>query len=242
MRPGTFFALLGLGALAARADPSVTDIIARTLQKDEARQQALPSMRYDETATIDQLDRQERVTRHEVLALIMSPGARPPVKVTAVGGDAAPPLGDRAAVQGLVDDVEGNQATFTLRDLADRFVVTLVGHDVIEGAPVYVLAFAPRPGQPWKDDTEKVVNQLHGQVWISRRTWKVLRTDATLAGPVRVAWFLATVPTLRFEYRTHESDAGFADSQETITLEVDALFVGYHERQTIQMSHFVRVR
>ncbi len=55
-----------------------------------------------------------------------------------------------------------------------------------------------------------------------------------------MAWFLATVPTLRFDYRTHDSDSGFADSQEIITLEVDALFVGYHERQTIQMSHFAR--
>jgi hypothetical protein len=117
--------------------------------------------------------------------MIMSPGAHPPEKVTAVFGDDAPPLSDHAAVQGMVDDVEGNQATFTLRDLASRFVITLDGHDVFDGAPVYVLAFAPRPGQSWKDDTEKVVNRLHGQIWISRRTWNVLRTEATLTGPVR---------------------------------------------------------
>jgi hypothetical protein len=240
VRLGTFFALIWLGPLAARADLSVSDIIARTLQNDEARQRALASMRYDQVATIDQLDRRERVTRHEVLTMIVSPGSHPPLKVTALGGDQAPPLSDHAAVQALVDDVGGNQATFTLRDLASRFVITLEGHDVFEGAPVYVLSFAPRQGESWKDDTEKVVNRLHGQIWISSRTWNVLRTEAALTGPVRVAWFLATVPTLRFEYRTQDSESGFAASQERITLEVDALFVGYHERQTIQMSHFVR--
>jgi len=57
---------------------------------------------------------------------------------------------------------------------------------------------------------------------------------------VRVAWFLAKVPTLRFEYRMHDSESGFANSQERITLEVRALFVGYHERQVIRMSGFRR--
>jgi hypothetical protein len=238
MRTFVLVASAFLGMAASRAEPSVREIVAKTLANDDARQQALQAMLYDQTASIDQLDGQERVTRHEVLTMIMSPGAQPPMRITAVSGDNAPPLSDHAAVQGMADDVEGNKATFTLHDLADRFVITREADDTIDGAPVYLLAFAPKPGQPWHDDTEKVVNQLHGHIWISQRTYNVLRTEAVLTHPVRVAWFFAKVPTLRFEYRAHDSASGFADSQERITLEVRAPFVGYHERQVIRMSRF----
>jgi len=233
-----FLAAIFLGPIAARADPGVREIIAKTLAQDDARQRALQAMQYDQTAEIDQLDGHERVTRHDALTMIMSPGSHPPMKILSVSGDDAPSLNDHAAVQGMADDVEGNKATFTLHDLADRFIITHEGDDVIDGVPVYVLTFAPKPNQPWHDDTEKVVNQLHGHVWISERTYNVLRTSVTLSHSVRVAWFLAKVPTLRFDYRTHDSAAGFADSQERITLEVSALFVGYHERQVIRMLRF----
>lgn len=238
MRKVTFFALIFLGPIAARAESSGPEIIAQAVANDTARQRALQSMQYDQVATIDQLDSRERVTRHEVLTMVVSPGAHPPTRITAVAGDSPPPLSDHAAVQALADDVEGNKATFTLHDLAGRFVITREGDGVSDGTPVDVFAFAPRPGQPWRDDTEKVVDQLHGRVWISQRTHNVLRIEAALTHPVRVAWFLASVPTLRFDYRTRDGGSGFADSQERITLEVDALFVGYHERQVIRMSHF----
>jgi len=231
-------AFVFLGMIAGRPGPSVCEIIAKTLANDESRQQALQSMQYDQAAEIDQLDSHECVTRHEVLAMVMRPGTHPPMKITSVSGDNAPPLSDHAAVQAMADDVEENKATFTLHDLADRFNITHDSDGVIDGVPVYLLAFAPKPGQPWRDDTEKVVNQLHGYAWISKRTYNVLRTEAVLTHSVRVAWFLAKVLTLRFEYRTHDSKSGFADSQERITLEVSAPFVGYHERQVIRMSNF----
>ena len=231
-------AFILVGLVGARAGPSAREIIASAVTNDDARQHALQAMQYDQTATIDQLDGRERVTRHDVLAMVVSPGGHPPLRITAVSGDRAPALGDHAAVQGMADDVEGAKATFTLHDLAGRFAITREGDDVLAGTPVDVFIFAPKPGQPWRDDTEKVVDQLRGRVWISKRTHNVLRIEAALAHPVRVAWFLAHVPTLTFDYRTRDSDSGFADAQERITLEVDAPFVGYHERQVIRMSNF----
>jgi hypothetical protein len=238
VRAAVLLALGFLGMTCSRADPSGREIIAKTLANDDARERTLQSMQYDQTAEIDQLDSQERVTRRDILTMVMSPGSHPSTKITSVSGDNAPPLSDHAAVQGMADDVAGNQATFTLHDLADRFVITHEGDGLIDDVPVFILAFAPKAGQPWRDDTEKVVNQLHGHVWISQLTYHVLRTEAVLTRPVRVAWFFAKVPTLRFEYRTHDSASGFADSQERITLDVRAPFVGYHERQVIRMTRF----
>jgi hypothetical protein len=226
-----------MASAVARADDAPA-LIAKTLARDDARQQALRTMQYDQAAAIDQLDRHELVTRHVVLSMTMKPGATPPWEATAVTGDHPPALADRAGIKALADDVEGNKATFTLHDLASRFIIAREADAVIDGTPAYVLAFKPRPGQPYRDDTEKVVNQLAGRAWISAATFTVLRIEADLPHPVRVAWFFARVPVLRFEYRTRDSVSGFAPAREKITLEVDAPFVGYHERQIIDMTGF----
>ena len=230
--------LFFLGLALANADLTAPEIIAKTLAQDDARQQALRTMQYDQSAVVDQLNDRDQVTQHRILTTVMSPGANPPVKFISISGDQAPDLSDRVAVQAISDDVEGNKQTFTLRDLADRFTIALVGVEMMDGTAAYRFDFEPKAGQPYGDDTAKVVNQLHGSIWIARDTFHLLRIEAVLAQPVRVAWFFARVPTLRFQYRTQESAAGFADAEEKITLRVEAPFVGYHERQKIVMTRF----
>ncbi len=195
-------------------------------------------MQYDQTAAVDQLDASDKTVQHEVLHMIVTPGANPSTQIVSVTGDNIPSTPDEAGVQAKARDVEDNKRTFTLRALVDRFTLALTAEDQIAGQPTYVLAFTPKPGQPYHDETEKVVNQLQGRIWISARTFTVLRIEARLIRPVSVAWFLARIPTLDFHYGTQDTDAGFAPSQVGITLEVDALFVGFHERQTIDMMNF----
>ena len=235
-----FFLLAGLVPFAVHAEPApvLQTIVDRTLAHSDAQQQALQSMQYDQTAAVDQLDDSDKTVQHEVLHMIVSPGANPSMQIVSVTGDNAPATPDQAAVQAKARDVEDNKQTFTLRALVNRFTLALAGEDQIAGQPTYVLAFTPKPGQPYQDETEKVVNQLQGRIWISARTYTVLRIEARLSHPVSVAWFLARIPTLDFHYSTQDSDAGFTPSQVGITLEVDALFVGFHERQTIDMMNF----
>jgi hypothetical protein len=235
-----FFLLAGLCPFISHAapTPSLQQIIDNTLARDDARQQALQSMQYDQTADVDQLDDSDNITHHEVLQMIISPGVNPSMRIVSVTGDNIPYDPDQADAQAKGRDVESNKQTFTLRALVDRFTIALAGEDRIAGERTYVLAFTPKPDQPYHDETEKVVNQLQGHMWISARTYNVLRTEAGLARPVSIAWFLARIPTLDFHYRTQDADAGFAPSQVQITLKVEALFVGYHERQTIDMTNF----
>ncbi len=218
--------------------PALQKIIDDTLAHDDAQQQALQSMQYDQTAVVDRLDGGGRVTHHEVLQMIIRPGANPAMQLVSVTNDDISSKPDQAEAQADGRDVEDNKQTFTLRALVNRFTLALAGEEQIAGQPAYVLAFTPKPNQPYHDDTEKAVNQLQGHIWISARTHKVLRTQARLSHPVSVAWFLARIPTLDFYYSTPDTDAGFAPSQVRITLEVDALFVGFHERQTIDMTNF----
>lgn len=235
-----FLFLAGLCPLISHAAPTppLQKIIDNTLAHDDAQQQALQSMQYDQTADVDQLDGDGKVTHHEALSMIIRPGANPSMQFVSVTGDNIPSNPDQAEAQAKGRDVEDNKQTFTLRSLVNRFMIALAGEDRIAGQPTYVLAFTPKPNQPYHDETEKVVNQLQGHMWISARTYNVLRTEAGLAHPVSVAWFLARIPTLDFHYSTQDTVVGFAASQVQITLQVDALFVGFHERQTIDMTNF----
>jgi hypothetical protein len=194
-------------------------------------------MQYDQVANVEQLNDSNQTTKHEVLQMLVRPGGHPSMLVLSTKGDNLPSNQTQAQAQG--NDVEGNKQNFTLSALVNRFAITLVGEDQIDGEPVYVIAFTPKPDQPVRDETEKVVNQLQGQMWISQRTFNVLQTEATLVHPVSVAWFLAQIPTLDFHYAmpTDPGD-GFAPCQVKITLEVKAFFVGYHVRQTIDMANF----
>lgn len=236
-----FFFLAALCPVVSNATPlpSLQEIIAKTLAHDDAQQQLLQSMQYDQTANIDQLDGHDKVTRHEVLHMIVRPGGNPPTQIISFSGDNIPSDPDQAEAQAQGRDVESNKQTFTLGALVNRFTITLVGEDLLAGQPTYEIAFAPKPDQPYHDDTEKVVNQLQGHMWISARTYNVLRTEASVARPVSVAWFLASVPKLNFHYSTSDTDVGFAASQVLITLQVNALFVGFHERQIIDMTNFI---
>ncbi len=234
------FCLIALCPFIGRAAiaPSLQDIINKTLAHDDARQKALQSMQYDQTAVVDQLEDSGKITHHEVLRMIIRPGMPSPIQIVSVTGDSIPTDPSRTDVQAKGRDVEDNKQNFTLGALVNRFTITLAGQDRIAGQPAYVLAFTPKPNQLYRDETEEVINQLRGRIWISTVTYNVLQTEASLTHPVSIAWFLAQVPTLDFHYSTQDANADFSPSQVRITLKVDAFFVGFHERQTIDMANF----
>ncbi len=238
--------ILGMGALLlgmtppARAEtaPPLQKIVERAVAHDDARQKTLQTMQYSQTANLDELDPNGKVTKHETLEMVIYPGGNPSMKVVSVKGDHLPADPDQAEAQSKGRDVEGNKDNFTLHALVDRFNLSLDGESELAGRRTYVIAFSPKPNQPYKDETEKVVNQLHGKIWVSVDTYDVLQTEASLAQPVSVAWFFATIPKLDFHYSRLDQSKEFTPCQVQITLDVQAFFVGFHERQTIDMKDF----
>ena len=218
--------------------PSLKEIVERTVAHDEARQNMLQKMQYDQTANVDELDGSGNVVKHETLQMIIYPGGNPNMKVVSITGDHIPSDPDQAEAQSKGRDVEDNKHNFTLRALCDRFNLSLSDETQLNGRAVHVVAFSPKPDQPYADETEKVVNQLHGKMWISADTYDVLKTEASLAEPVSVAWFLATVPKLEFHYSRPDTTKEFTPCQVQITLQVKAFIVGFYERQTVDMSNF----
>ena len=217
--------------------PPLDAIVAKTLAKADTQQKALRSMQFDQVATVEQLNDRDQTTKREVLQMVMRPGGHPSMQVISAKGDNLPTNPDEVKKQGR--EVEGNKQNFTLRSLVNRFTLTLAGEEQIDGERAYVIGFTPKANQPYRDETEKVVDQLQGHIWVSARTFNVLQTEAVLAHPVSVAWFVAKIPQLDFHYAMlTDTDAGFAPCQVKITLQVRAFFVGYHVRQTIDMANF----
>jgi hypothetical protein len=220
--------------------PPLATIIERVVAQDEATRKALQSMQYEQTNLTQQLDAKNQVTRQEEERLIVRPGAPQEIQVVDVKGDHLPSDPDEAMQQAKGKEMERRKHDFSLRILITRFNIALAGTGNYLGQPAYILAFEPRPGQPYRDQTEKVLNQLHGQMWVSTRDYVILKTEATLVRPVSVAWIFARISTLDFHYELRSATSDFGPAWLQFAVEVDAPFIVIRQRQTVDMTHFER--
>ncbi len=79
-----------------------------------------------------------------------------------------------------------------LSELIGRYTIRIVGEEVIEGRPAYVLDFAPSPNAPPpKGLGDRALNALEGRAVIDASTFQVRFVEARLTRPVKVAGGLA---------------------------------------------------
>ncbi len=79
-----------------------------------------------------------------------------------------------------------------LSELMGRYTIRIVGEEVIEGRPAYVLDFAPSPTAPApKGLGDRALNALEGRAVIDASTFQVRSVEARLTRPVKVAGGLA---------------------------------------------------
>jgi hypothetical protein len=75
-----------------------------------------------------------------------------------------------------------------LSDLIRRFVIRVVGEEIVEGRPAYVLDFAPDPAAPApKSLGDRALNSLAGRALIDAVDFQVRSVVAHLTKPVKVA-------------------------------------------------------
>lgn len=79
-----------------------------------------------------------------------------------------------------------------LSELIGRFVIRVVGEEVVEGRPAYILDFAPDPAAPSpKSLGDRALNALAGRAVIDAVDFQVRSIAAHLTKPVKVAGGLA---------------------------------------------------
>ena len=225
---------------ASAASPPLATIIQQVIARDDANQKALQSMEYQESLKTERLDGSGQVTRQQSLRMIVRPGSSREIQVLSEKGDDMPTNPDEAALQAQGKEAKKGEIHFALKDMANRFDITLVGTGVLQGQSVYIVRFDPKPDQPYRDQTEKVLNHLHGRIWISTRDYSVLKTDGSLAQPVEIAWIFAEVSAVDFHYELNNTEGGMGPARIQTSVRVDAPFITIRQRMTVDMDQFLR--
>ncbi len=218
--------------------PPPNDLVAKVVARDQATQDQLRAMQYREAIHSDQLDAQGGVTHQQDTQMIVQPGAHEPFHVLSVRGDRIPGDPDEAVRQAKGQETERRKHDFSLRILAARFQIANAGIGTCLGAPAYLLSFEPKPNQPFRDQTEKVLNQLHGRIWVDPRTNVVLRIEATLAHPVTVAWIFAKITRLDFQYEMRSLTNLYGPSHLQVFVEVATPIWSVRQRQSVDLTDF----
>jgi hypothetical protein len=81
--------------------------------------------------------------------------------------------------------------TRRLSELIGRFDVTVMGEEIAEGRPAYVLTFRPSGRIPAKSIGERALDALAGRVLIDAVDFQIRSVEAHLTKPVKVAGGLA---------------------------------------------------
>lgn len=187
----TFLAI----AIAAASPPSdettsgdAAGLICRVEENNRHARERRESLDYRLSITKEHLDASGAVERssHEVRRV--SARDRETFSVESAGGKG----GGRQRAQ--FKEV-GDFAT-----MLPRYVWTFAGEDTLNGEPCRLVRYHPKPNLPYASREEKIMNNTGGTLWISKTQEQVVRNRAALVHPVSVAWFLATVEHIEFDY------------------------------------------
>lgn len=232
---------VGLPSLRAVEPPPLPVIIQRVVDRAGAEQKMLSTMQYDQLALIDDLDDAGHSVRHQESSTTVRPGAAQPVAPeSAKGHSSSADSARKSRRDGLHENVDQGRQQFSLAKMVDHFNVTFEGEVDLAGRPAYLLGFEPKKDQDADGLIERVLNQLHGRIWVNPVNYSILRTDAHLVAPVSIGYFIATIKQLDFHYLFEgKSVKDLGPAELTITVWVDIpVLPSIHQRQVLKLTNF----
>jgi hypothetical protein len=233
----------GLTFTVARPDsaPPLSVIIAQVVKKADADQVALQSMEYDQATSVEELNDLGQVVHRQQRQAIVRPGAPVEMEETSVTGDKLSTDSTRKARQAAVrQNVNEGRKEFSMAKMVGRFDVTYKGKVEIAGRPAYQLAFEPKPYQKYDTQIERILDQLHGRIWVNPDNYAILQTDAHLVAPIKIGWFLATIKQLDFHYLFQgktSHDLGPARIDIVIWIDIP-VWPTIHQHQALELTNF----
>lgn len=239
-KPGwiALFLLLVVSRGLAADAPTVSAIVDQVIARLEAERKELQTMQYDLVSQIDELDESGKVVKHQERHAIVRPGGTPEIEVVSVTGDELSMSGFRAKRQGnFQEKIEKGRQDFSLKKMVARFNVTLQGQVDLGGHPAYLLNFDPKPDQSSDNPIEGVLNQMHGQIWVSSENYTILQAKAQLAKSASV--FMLNIKKLNIDYLFQgKTVSELGPNQLDITLQATGPLHSIHRHQQIILSGF----
>lgn len=178
--------------------PKGDEVIARAQKRLEklAEDDASRPPTYSRTNVILQLDDNGKVEkRTEKIYAVQLIRGLPRARVVAVDGRvlsseeqrtvrAQEERFQRAVAQEKNPD-ETRPKAWLNDDIRARFLFTTTGRTNFEGRSILMLAFAPRADAPAKTMVDKVINTVHGVVWVDEAEDEIARLDMNMAKSVK---------------------------------------------------------
>ncbi len=80
-----------------------------------------------------------------------------------------------------------------IREVPEAFDFQLVGEDVVNGRPAYVLQATPHPGYPAHGKYGRIFSRVAGKLWIDKQDFGWVKVDGQVIQPFSMGLFLARV-------------------------------------------------
>ncbi len=214
--------LLLLALLPARAEDALTagQIVQRVVARDKVLVERRRSFDYDMKITREKLDDDKKTVSKEG-------------ETVTVTGDKRPNYGTRDTPADPEQEAKktSREEPFELLKIIDHYTYTLEGRETVDGVECYRIAFAPKPGLPYRNREEKVLNHVSGHIWASTADFSVICNEGSLTEPVSVAWIFATLREMEFHFdamRMPNGDYGPGHLQYRYLVSIP--FMHLHER------------
>lgn len=133
---------------------------------------------------------------------------------------------------------------FLSPELVAKYHFRLVGEELVNGRPAYVLTFQPKFGElPVRQPPDRFLNQLAGRLWVDKEEFEVARAEIQLQGEVNLwAGILASLKRLAFTVvRTRIEDGIWFNQDFDAVLAGRRLVEPFNWRTQSSASHFQKL-
>ena len=220
---------LPLTGLAAPAPETPVDkIISQIVARDKVLVERRRAFDYDIAITRDQLDDAKAVTSTDHDKMVMR-------------GDVRPSYNTRSAAADPKQEAKktSREEPFEFLKIIDHYTYTQEADQWVDGVECYTIAFTPKDDMPYANREEKVLNNVAGHIWASKKDFTVIRNEGELLRPVSVAWIFATLREMEFHFdATRLPNGDYGPGRLQYRYLVNVPFTHMHERDTRIMSNY----
>ncbi len=265
--PATLPSSPGANLPAQAPGPAVGEIIQNAIRRDEELRDLRSEYLYQLKVVTERLDDDNKVVpdKTKTVSAKIKPGKD--ITYTAdFNDDSGSPSGgasDKTKVAGVgagrnlrkgsdddddddkdkqVEDAKKVNAMLDMAKIAPRYNYQRLNDETIRDRRCFVIKFTPKKDQPFSSREEKVINKVGGTLWVDQKDFSIIQTKGKLTEEVDVAWFLATMKGLDFDYQTEELPEIGIPVPSSFFMNFDLNVMGYRiaQRQKSSMSEYQR--